>query len=205
MVRCLPTATTCPLFCERTNPIRSLYIALPTYYSTLIPPPHHGSATCSFPSLCLLPTSHRPSAISPHTHARPPALAVNFNPTKPSTQLQLVDTQNTPPVPSTILCIVTSSTSTLLLFQHSPPPRVRQRTSSLVLVSCISAVCTLPLAPAETARDETVPAWKPSLSARSHHLLYTCIHYLATPRQHIPRRFPIPYAIVNHGHKCKLA
>jgi hypothetical protein len=88
-VRCLPPAT-CPLFCECTNPIRSLYTTLPTYYSTLILTPHHSSL---LPAACL-PLTFRPltSAISPQADGN-----FNFNPPKPSTQL--VDIQNTPPAP----------------------------------------------------------------------------------------------------------
>jgi hypothetical protein len=157
-VTCLPsttaTTTTCPFFCEHTNPILTLSILLPTYYSTLIPTPHHSSL---LPAACLpftSATSHPPSA-----HA----LAVNFNPSKPSTQLDLLTPKTPLPSPSTILCIQPSTATTPPLFYHTTR-RVRQRTSSLVLVSYIPAVCTLPLAPVETARDETLPAWKPSRS-----------------------------------------
>jgi len=186
-VRCLPsttaTTTTCPFFCEYTNPILTLSILLPTYYSTLIPTPHHSSL---LPAACLpftSATSHQPSA-----HA----LAVNFIPSKPSTQLKLLTPKTPLPSPSTILCIQASTATTPLLFYHTTR-RVRQRTSSLVPVSCIPAVCNLPLAPAETARDETLPAWKPSRSGRSHHLLYIRIHYRTTPRHHTPRRLTLPY------------
>jgi hypothetical protein len=149
-VRCLPPAT-CPLFCECTNPIRSLYTTLPTYYSTLILTPHHSSL---LPAACL-PLTFRPltSAISPQADGN-----FNFNPPKPSTQL--VDIQNTPPAPINNFKLLLLPPLRLHLFTTTSAAcdNARQRISSLVLVSCTPAVCTLPLAPAETARDETVPA-----------------------------------------------
>ena len=195
-VRCLPPTTTCPLVCEATNPIRPLYTASPIHYSTLIPTPHHSSfATCSLPSF-YLKTSRHPSAQPTRTLAAGTL-------SRPSPRHSLLTPQNTPPahINSPLHCCIFRPDASIFYTIR----RVRQRTSSLVPVSCTPAVCTLPSAPAETARDETVPAWKPSCSGRSHHLLYTCIHYLTTPRQYTPRRLPTPHAIVKYGNKRKPA
>jgi hypothetical protein len=199
-VTCLPsttaTTTTCPFFCEHTNPILTLSILLPTYYSTLIPTPHHSSL---LPAACLpftSATSHQPSA-----HA----LAVNFNPSKPSTQLDLL----TPKHPS-------RPRQQSFAFKHLPrplhfyfttPPAVCDN-ASLRSCSCLAFPLYAPCRWCQLKLPETrhcppgnllVPTLPP-LSV----YLYTLSHNTAAPHSSPP--YPtIPYAIVNHGHKRKHA